>query len=171
MDQRGDDLVFSLRFDWHHCWWSVRVSSAGQCPRTPAVGARWRAQTAGSCCGCPSEDTLASLHRIATARATRSPRRREAPGALAPPSQRALIPPSWRACRAWLGPLCAGGAMGVEQNSSCASEAPGEVLPSGQTQWEVGGGPRRPLCKASARRRPATERSEGALLGAPTKRA
>ena len=37
--------------------------------------------------------------------------------------------------------------------------------------WEVRGCPRRPLCKASARRRPATERSERAQLGAPTKQA
>jgi hypothetical protein len=41
------------------------MSSSGQCPRTPVVGARWRAQTTGSFCGCPSEDTLTGLpHEI-----------------------------------------------------------------------------------------------------------
>jgi len=34
-----------------------------------------------------------------------------------------------------------------------------------------GEGSSQALCKASARRRPATEQSEGAQLGAPTKRA
>jgi hypothetical protein len=29
------------------------MSSSGQCPRTPAVGARWRAQTTGSAAGAP----------------------------------------------------------------------------------------------------------------------
>ena len=126
------------------------MSSSGQCPRTPAVGARSRAQTAGSCCGCPSEDTpLASRSRsvnaaLGLARQPRIPRR---------PNR---SPVQTRRCRAALGPL-RGGASRMRLAFSISRE--------------VGGGARRRLCKASARRRPATERSEGAQLGAPTKRA